>query len=77
MRRKIQGKVLDKKAVKIAMIQNDVKISQVADALALSKMSVNSRINGKTPCRQLELERLAEILKSPVEAFTVPDAPQI
>ena len=59
------------------MIQQDIKAGYLAEALALSKMSVNARLNGRTPCRQLELEKLAEILKSPVEAFTIPDAPKI
>jgi len=72
MRRKIQGRVLDKKAVKIAMIQNEVKIGQLAEALALSKMSVNSRINGKTPCRLLELDKLVELLKTPADTLAAP-----
>lgn len=73
--RKIQGRVLNSKEVKIAMIRQELTTEHLSKALSLSKISVNARLNGKTPCRILELEKLSDILKVPLDQLALPEEP--
>jgi len=66
-RKKLQSVKLNTKAIKIAMIQQDLQIDDLAKALFLSRLSVSARVNGRTGCRILELEKLSEFLKIPVD----------
>lgn len=72
VKKKLQGAKLNAKVVKIAMLQLDLKMEDLAKALALSKLSVSARLNGRTPCRILELEKLSEVLRIPVEVLALP-----
>lgn len=73
--RKIQGRVLNSKEVKIAMIRQELTTEHLSKALSLSKISVSARLNGKTPCRILELEKLSDILKVPLDQIALPEEP--
>jgi len=71
--RKIQGRVLNRKEVKIAMIRQDLTPTDLAKALSISKMTMNARIQGRTRCRMLEVERLVEVLKVDFDLITMPE----
>jgi len=71
--RKIQGRVLNRKEVKIAMIRQDLTPTDLAKALSISKMTMNARIQGRTRCRMLEVERLVEVLKADFDLITMPE----
>lgn len=72
-RKKLQSVKLNTKAIKIAMIQQDLQIDDLAKALFISRLSVSARVNGRTGCRILELERLSEFLKVPVDQLCAPE----
>lgn len=73
MARRGQDRVLNRKEVKIAMLRQDLTSEDLAKALSISKMTMNARIQGRTRCRMLEIERLSEVLKVDLNLLMMPE----